>query len=250
MLSLKMLKREKFVFDKYYDDLKKEINKKIKLIKKNKNLTTNTYKFIGEVKNKKPNGWGRLFDVNKKFPKPFRISYGYFTDGELNGPGYVQYGHPLIHIGHFKKNRLYGKGRVLYGTLNKKSKDKTFFGYEGEFKNGVLNGYGIEFSNFGAKVGLLKKGVKNPQIVFKGEWKSGEPNGKGINYYEGVMVCDGSWKNNYAHGECTIQFYGKDTVNGIWRNGKLIKKISEIGNPDAYTRHLFSKITKSMSNQD
>ena len=31
---------------------------------------------------------------------------------------------------------------------------------------------------------------------------------------------------------------------------KELKKLSEIGNPDAYTRHLFSKITKSMSNQN
>ena len=176
--------------------------------------------------------------------------YGNFVDGKLNGLGYIQFGHPLIHIGNFTNNRLNGKGRILYGDRKSTSKPITLSGFEGNFKNDVLHGYGIEFTTFGAKQGIDKQGIKIPTIIYKGEWKNGEPNGKGINYYEGIFVCDGNWKNNHAHGECVIQFYGKDTVNGIWKNGKLIKKLSEIGNPDAYTKHLFSKVTKSMSNQN
>ena len=176
-----MKKREKFIFDNFYDDIRNEVNSKIKSILKTNTIKSKNYEYIGEVKNKKPNGWGKLTEVSKKFPKPFRTFYGNFVDGKLNGLGYIKFGHPLIHIGNFTNNRL---------------------------------------------------------------------NGKGINYYEGIFVCDGNWKNNHAHGECVIQFYGKDTVNGIWKNGKLIKKLSEIGNPDVYTRHLFSKITKSMSNQN
>jgi hypothetical protein len=245
-----MKKREKFIFDNYYDGIKKDVDSKIKSISKIKTIISENYKYTGEVKNKKPNGWGKLTEVSKKFPKPFRTLYGNFVDGKLNGVGYIQFGHPLIHIGNFKNNRLNGKGRILYGDRKSTSKPITLSGFEGNFRDDILNGYGIEFTTFGAKQGIDKQGIKIPTIIYKGEWKNGEPNGKGINYYEGIFVCDGNWKNNHAHGECVIQFYGKDTVNGIWKNGKLTKKISEIGTPDAYTKHLFSKITKSMSNQN
>ena len=245
-----MKKREKFIFDNFYDDIRNEVNSKIKSILKTNTIKSKNYEYIGEVKNKKPNGWGKLTEVSKKFPKPFRTFYGNFVDGKLNGLGYIKFGHPLIHIGNFTNNRLNGKGRILYGDRKSTSKPITLSGFEGNFKDDVLHGYGIEFTTFGAKHGIDKQGIKIPTIIYKGEWKNGEPNGKGINYYEGIFVCDGNWKNNHAHGECVIQFYGKDTVNGIWKNGKLIKKLSEIGNPDVYTRHLFSKITKSMSNQN
>jgi hypothetical protein len=246
---MKLKKRERFVFDPKYDEYKKQVNKNVNSIKKKTNLITKNYRYLGEVKNNKPNGWGKLEEVHKKNSKPFCTNIGEFRNGRLNGLGYIQFGHPLIHIGYFKNGWLNGSGRVLYGSLNSKSKDKNFGGFEGEFKNDRLDGYGIEFSSNESKLGKDKNGFKVPQIIYRGEWKFNYPNGKGINYYEGIMVCDGNWKNNRANGECTIQFYGKDIIKGIWRNGKLIKKISEIGNPEAYTRNLFSLITKSMEDQ-
>jgi len=205
---------------------------------------------LGEVKNNKPHGWGKLEEIFKKNSKPFCTNIGKFTNGRLNGLGYIKYNHPLIKIGYFKNGLLDGSGRVLYGSLNSKSKDKNFMGFEGEFKKGKLEGYGIEFGTLFSKFGRDKNGLKIPQIIYRGEWKFDYPNGKGINYYEDVMVCDGNWRNNRAHGECTIQFYGKDVIKGIWRNRKLTKKISEIGNPETHTRNVFSLITKSMENQN
>ena len=38
-------------------------------------------------------------------------------------------------------------------------------------------------------------------------------------------------------------------MKGIWKNGKLIKKISEEGNTDAYTRSTFEVLRKGMEDE-
>jgi hypothetical protein len=244
-----MKRRERFILDQIYDEYKKQVKKNVNSIKKKTNLITRNYRYTGEVNNNKPNGWGKLIEVSKKNPKPFCTNVGKFRNGRLNGLGYIQFGHPLIHIGYFKNGSLDGQGRVLYGSLNPKSKDKSTFGYEGEFKKGSLDGYGVEFGGVFSKLDRDKNKIKVSEIVYKGQWYRGEPHGKGINYFGDIFVCDGNWKYKFAHGECTIQFYGKDILKGIWKNGKLIKKISEEGNTDAYTRSTFEVLRKGMEDE-
>ena len=198
-----MKKREKFIFDNFYDDIRKEVNSKIKSILKTNTIKSKNYEYIGEVKNKKPNGWGKLTEVSKKFPKPFRTFYGNFVDGKLNGLGYIQFGHPLIHIGNFTNNRLNGKGRILYGDRKSTSRPITLSGFEGNFKDDVLHGYGIEFTTFGAKQGIDKQGIKIPTIIYKGEWKNGNKSGKGIFTWNSGNIYEGNWIN------------GKRTGNGV-----------------------------------
>ena len=78
----------------------------------------------------------------------------------------------------FEKDKLTGKAKVyLYQSL----------AYDGEMKNGELDGEGIQY-------------YANGQIQYKGRWENGKYDGKGTLYGEnGEKLYSGKWEQgDYA----------------------------------------------------
>ena len=153
--------------------------------------------YIGKYVNKKRNGQGKLILADQSYYE------GNFKDGEFNGNGYFR-----------TRNYTY-KGQFIAGKKDGKGKLESFNTksiYEGEFKNDMKEGYGIEKYNDGSiykghykngmKEGtgilLLKKEKKNS--IFEGEFKDDKIWGKGIYKWENGKQYEGEWENNEISG--------------------------------------------------
>ena len=84
--------------------------------------------------------------------------------------------------------------------------------YDGEWRNGVRNGKGVEYAN----------GKK----VYDGEWRNGVRNGHGKQFdaYERLLY-DGGWSNGMRSGEGT-EYADSAAWTGVWKNGKKDGKFS------------------------
>ena len=153
--------------------------------------------YIGKYVNKKRNGQGKLILADQSYYE------GNFKDGEFNGNGYFR-----------TRNYTY-KGQFIAGKKDGKGKLESFNTksiYEGEFKNDMKEGYGIEKYNDGSvykghyKNGMkegtgilsLKKEKKNS--IFEGEFKDDKICGKGIYKWENGKQYEGEWENNEISG--------------------------------------------------
>ena len=153
--------------------------------------------YIGKYVNKKRNGQGKLILADQSYYE------GNFKDGEFNGNGYFR-----------TRNYTY-KGQFIAGKKDGKGKLESFNTksiYEGEFKNDMKEGYGIEKYNDGSiykghyKNGMkegtgilsLKKEKKNS--IFEGEFKDDKIWGKGIYKWENGKKYEGEWENNEISG--------------------------------------------------
>ena len=153
--------------------------------------------YIGKYVNKKRNGQGKLILADQSYYE------GNFKDGEFNGNGYFR-----------TRNYAY-KGQFIAGKKDGKGKLESFNTksiYEGEFKNDMKEGYGIEKYNDGSiykghyKNGMkegtgilsLKKEKKNS--IFEGEFKDDKIWGKGIYKWENGKQYEGEWENNEISG--------------------------------------------------
>ena len=153
--------------------------------------------YIGKYVNKKRNGQGKLILADQSYYE------GNFKDGEFNGNGYFR-----------TRNYTY-KGQFIAGKKDGKGKLESFNTksiYEGEFKNDMKEGYGIEKYNDGSvykghyKNGMkegtgilsLKKEKKNS--IFEGEFKDDKIWGKGIYKWENGKQYEGEWENNEISG--------------------------------------------------
>ena len=136
-------------------------------------------KYKGEYLNGKK--WnGKLFyDINEKIKGEIRDGNEYDNNGNIiNGEGYIQ------------------KSDLLEGPSM----------FSGEFKNGLKNGIGREYS-------CCNEG--GPILLFEGEYSSGQKNGKGKEFdYYGNLIFKGKYSWGERHGQ------GKEYDN----NGKLIFK--------------------------
>lgn len=91
----------------------------------------NNIKYLGILKNSRPNGMGKLYYSNGK------IKYnGEFEKGAFDGLGklYNEDG-TIVYDGKFKNGKYNGDGKLYYGD--------GMLLYQGGFKNGLYNGYGI-----------------------------------------------------------------------------------------------------------
>lgn len=126
--------------------------------------------------------------------------------------------------------------------------------YEGELKDGKLNGFGTYTFNNGDKYeGHWKDGKKHghgtythPLGTYVGDWVNDKRHGNGITYltsgsvYEGQFRDDnwngfgtlkmndghihtGEWKNGTPHGRGTCTWSDGEVEVGLWENGELIK---------------------------
>ncbi len=146
--------------------------------------------YEGEWKDGKRHGKGEIILVNGG-------SYeGEWKDDKRNGQGKMLYKDGSSYEGEWKDDKLEGFGTVIWangrkyvGNLingQKHGKGTTYnedgtIDYEGEYKNGKNDGYGISYVN-----------TKELEIKYEGEWKSDEMHGQGI--YSSKNKKDGSSK--------------------------------------------------------
>jgi antitoxin component YwqK of YwqJK toxin-antitoxin module len=123
--------------------------------------------------------------------------------------------------------------------------------YEGEWKDGAVNGHGIVYDVTGNKryEGGFKNGHVNGQGIayhangkkkYEGEFKDNNPHGHGISYHEnGNKKYEGEWENGKLHGYGKLYNQFKKIIkNGEWENDKFKAGILYIYDED----HTVTKI--------
>ena len=81
--------------------------------------------------------------------------------------------------------------------------------YEGEWKNGQPDGYGVMAYADGS--------------VYEGEWAAYEKSGKGKMTLADGGCYEGEWENGHPNGKCTYTAPDGTVLSGIWKDGKLIE---------------------------
>ncbi|KRX05012.1 hypothetical protein PPERSA_06646 [Pseudocohnilembus persalinus] len=111
--------------------------------------------------------------------------------------------------------------------------------YEGEFVNGVRQGYGVYeypapgeeipgdkyegeyYNNKKQGIGKMTYGAKNEN--YYGEWKNGKRHGEGLYTYNNKDVYSGQWQNGRKHGNGTYLFAKTQMrFKGEWHENNLI----------------------------
>ena len=101
--------------------------------------------------------------------------------------------------------------------------------YEGEFKDGILNGQGTFTSSGGSKyVGKFRNGKRNGHGTFTspdgskyvGKFRKGKRNGQGIFTWSDGGKYEGEWKNGVFHGQGAVTLADGEKYVGDWKNNK------------------------------
>lgn len=170
--------------------------------------------YIGEVKDKKLNGYGLLFHENGV------IKYkGLFKDNYYHGIGvYFDHHGEIWHIGNFEKDTTIGYGVTFYmnreiNMIGNFKKDKLIgngvkilhdgFTEEGYYEKGQLSGFGTLYYDDG-------------NFCYQGNFKNGKRHGEGIYYFEDGKYYIGNSKEGCFSGY-GVYFYSK---NLVWHIGK------------------------------
>ena len=97
-------------------------------------------------------------------------------------------------------NDIYAKGYGIYINY------QTGVKYEGEWKNSMKNGIGIEIYNTN---------------FYQGSFVNGKRNGIGEYFWENNIFYFGEWKNNLMHGIGIYNFNDDSIYEGQWKNNKM-----------------------------
>lgn len=127
---------------------------------------------------------------------------GNTKDGLPEGECKVTHRDGTIYKGNFVNGKLEGKNGYF--------KNRDLFVYNGEFRNGVFNGYGeVKWTNGDS---------------YKGNFLNGLFHGEGRYTFKDGKVFVGNYKNGKKDGDGTIHLNNKDNVSytGKWSNGKLV----------------------------
>ena len=131
------------------------------------------------------------YDWVKKNGKPTDIAQVYTSDNKC------------VYQGPIKNRKPHGKeGKFFY--------DNGVLAYDGNWKDGKMDGKGKFFSVDG-------------KICYDGNWENGKKNGKGKSFSVDGKICyDGNWENGKKNGKGKY-FYnnGKICYDGNWKDGKM-----------------------------
>ncbi len=118
-----------------------------------------------------------------------------------DGYGKARFSRGSTYEGQWKNGAMEGDGVYLYEKGNSGKK------YKGEFKKGHFEGEGKFWSVDGSR--------------FVGEWKRGQQV-KGTFYYKNgkVRKCTGEWKGPYLHGKGACWYKNGKKKEGFWKKGK------------------------------
>ncbi len=171
--------------------------------------------YEGKIKDNKYNGYGKLIDKKKN-----EIYKGQFQNNLKQGEGVLTFSDKSEFSGDFKNDELSnGKLKWINGDY-----------YEGNFKDGIFNGYGnLKINNGSEYEGNFLTGLYNGKGIFK--WKNGDiyygdysygiKEGKGKYTFNNKNSYDGQWYSNKPHGEGTLTINNQSyQIN--FRNGILV----------------------------
>jgi len=149
--------------------------------------TSNGYKYVGEWKDGKPNGYGTATYLNgDKY-------VGEYKDGNINGQGTFTWANGNKYVGGYKDGNINGQGTFTWVNGNN---------YVGEFKDGSRHGQGYM---------TLKNG-----FVGLGEYANNLPNGRFISYKpDGTIDYSGIVKDGKL---VTSQYIDPNSFTRIARN--------------------------------
>lgn len=158
--------------------------------------STSNITYIGNYANNKRNGKGKLIFSDQS------VYEGNFKDGDFEGEGTFKC-RKYIYKGHFSGGKKNGKGYLKDLIKN--------IEYNGEFKNDLQDGYGIEkYIDGSIYEGYFKKGLKdgNGKMIIKeennrcyiGEFKEDKLWGKGRYKWNDEKEYFGNWENNEISG--------------------------------------------------
>ena len=171
-------------------------------------------KFVGDIKNMKPNGQGTV-----TLPNEYTFT-GDFKDGKFHGQGTQIFSNRDKYVGEFKSGKKHGKG-TLSSTNG--------FKYVGEFKRGKKHGQGtLDLLDGGKYVGKFKNDKKSGSgtltspggFKYVGEFKNGSKNGKGTFTWPDDGKYKGEWKDGKFHGQGAFTFSDKNIGMGEFRENK------------------------------
>ena len=132
---------------------------------------SNVYSFIGNFKNGKKNGKGKIIYKDKG------IYEGDFVDDEITGTGTYTWINNNQYTGTFLNGEMHGKGKYKWNNGSE---------YEGEYYRNKREGYG-------------KLKYKNG-LSFRGDFKNGKPEGIGTMEYKGKQF-EGEFRNGHFVGD-------------------------------------------------
>ncbi len=100
--------------------------------------------------------------------------------------------------------------------------------YEGEIRNGKLDGFGTWMKDGWKYVGQIRAGLWDGQGTmtwpeghrYVGEWKNGKRHGEGTFTYADGQKYVGEWKNDKRHGQGTNTNPDGSRYVGQWKSGK------------------------------
>ena len=164
--------------------------------------------YIGQWKNGKKEGKGAKFKMqstrtrsekNKDNEEPILTYEGQFVNDKYDGKGKYIWENGEYYIGEWSKGERNGKGTDYY-------KDNKIR-YEGDFLNGKYHGNGKY---------ILENGE-----YYIGQFLNGERNGEGKLYYNNDNIkYDGEFLNDNLEGEGTYYYKNGEYYVGHWKGGK------------------------------
>ena len=162
--------------------------------------------YIGQWKNGKKEGKGAKFNIkltknkeNKEVEELIMTYEGEFVNDKYDGKGKYIWKNEEYYIGEWSKGERNGKGTDYY-------KDNKIR-YEGDFLNGKYHGNG-------------KYTLENDEYYI-GQFSNGERNGKGQLFYKnGKIKYEGEFLNDNLEGEGKYYYKNDEYYVGHWKGGK------------------------------
>ena len=225
------------------------VNSLSKFSGKGIHILKNNYVFYGNFQNDEYNGKGLLITSNHdnlfgdwvngactgngilKLKDKFTYE-GQFTNNKKNGYGIETYPNGAKYEGNFIDNKKCGKGKYILNNGES---------YEGSFLNDLYDGEGIyKWSNEGRE--------------YRGHFKEGNMEGYGINKFEDGSVYEGYYKAGQKHGKGVYTWTNGKKFSGNWLNNKLHGNgCYEVNGEQFYVTFRFGKlisVRRVNNNQD
>jgi hypothetical protein len=158
-----------------------------------------------------------------------------------------------IYNGQIKSGKPDGRGKITNGDT-----------YEGEWKNGKVNGFCTYISSSGDMYqGMYRDNDKHGRglyihdgDIYDGEWKINRKNGKGKMTYENGDVYEGLWHLDFKHGNGIMTYKNGDVYNGQWNidsksgNGKMSFINEDVYEGDWYIDSMYGNGIMTYKNGD
>lgn len=221
---------------KFYKIEEQEISKIFELFSSYKKSVKIYSEMITKIQNREVFYKGEINEENnilygELYYKTGEKYQGFFENGKLNGWGRHINSKGECFEGLFKNNILTGKGIII--KEEEKDGEKLSYYYEGDIKNFIKDGYGIE---------------KNNDYKYEGEFKKDLKDGNGkVTYYKGREYYEGDFLKGEITGFGYYVFSNKNTYRGEFLNGKMHGKgIYKWANGNIYEGEYVDNIREGM----